>query len=83
MKQLSMIFNLLRLTLMKVNHQRQSRWFSIIFDETIEAAHKEHMRISLRYVHNKTIREECIAFVMSQLDLRILRKKNDVYLENF
>uniref|UniRef100_A0A2S2PUC6 Repressor of the inhibitor of the protein kinase n=1 Tax=Schizaphis graminum TaxID=13262 RepID=A0A2S2PUC6_SCHGA len=41
----------------------QSRWFSIIFDETTDAAHREQMSISLRYVHNKTIREDFISFV--------------------
>lgn len=38
----------------------QSCWFSIIFYETTDAAHKEQMSISLRYVHNKTIREDFI-----------------------
>lgn len=36
-------------TLKKNVHQ--SRWFSIIFDETIDAAHKKQMSISVRYVH--------------------------------
>lgn len=48
-------------TLIKNVHQ--SRWFSIIFDETTDAAHKEQMSISVRYVHKKTIREDFLLFV--------------------
>jgi len=38
-----------------IEEVRQSLWFSIIFDETIDVAHREQMSISLRYLHNKTI----------------------------
>jgi len=43
-----------------IENVRQSRWFSIIFDEITDVAHREQMSISLRYVHNKTIREDFI-----------------------
>lgn len=49
------------LTLIAKVHQ--SQWFSIIFDETTDAAHREQMSISLRYVHEGIIREDFISFI--------------------
>lgn len=46
-----------------IDRVRQAHWFSIIFDETTDAAHREQMSISLRYVYKKTIREDFITFV--------------------
>lgn len=46
-----------------IERVRQARWFSIIFDETTDIAHREQMSVSLRYVFGKTIREDFITFL--------------------
>lgn len=46
-----------------IERVRQARWFSIIFDETTDVDHRKQMSISLRYVYEKTIREDFITFL--------------------
>lgn len=42
---------------------RQAKWFSLIFDETTDASHKEQMSISVRYVHENICREDFLSFI--------------------
>lgn len=41
----------------------KQKWFALIFDETTDAAHKEQISISVRYVHEDTCREDFVGFI--------------------
>lgn len=46
-----------------INEVNESRFYSIIFDETTDISHVSQMSLVLRYVHNNIIKENFIAFI--------------------
>lgn len=46
-----------------INEVNESKFYSIIFDETTDISHVSQMSLILRYVHNNIVKENFVAFI--------------------
>uniref|UniRef100_A0A2S2P349 Repressor of the inhibitor of the protein kinase n=1 Tax=Schizaphis graminum TaxID=13262 RepID=A0A2S2P349_SCHGA len=46
-----------------INEVNESKFYSIIFDETTDISHISQMSLVLRYVHNNIVKENFVAFI--------------------
>jgi len=55
-----------------------SRFFSILFDETTDMSHTSQISLTVRYVHEGTMREDFLEFVDPHTEIYGDHKKADV-----
>uniref|UniRef100_A0A8C5QST3 Repressor of the inhibitor of the protein kinase n=1 Tax=Leptobrachium leishanense TaxID=445787 RepID=A0A8C5QST3_9ANUR len=59
---------------------KEARYFSVIFDETTDISHTEHLSLNFRYVYNGSIREDFVKFV-DAYDFMVIQLIKDLYLD--